>query len=337
MSHIPPGVTKKKRGVMDVMDFAIDEMDDAKRKKVIHYAMRKLQDAENELQDAVKCGEVAKVAKGRAVKRARDAEDRVQVLDGVLEVVYEDKDALKQQLEVAEKRAQDAEEREEALQQQLKVTEERAQVAEKRAQVYEEISNARSAQALTSFIKRRQEEESEKWKDIVYGKGFYEIPLTVEPITIWPKVSSRGRYQPPDSSEIKDLRRCGEVYVQIFGREYSFPTLVARAFLGQVPHGSLGVAYRHGDDNASDNLEYMAAPASLQEPVYVPTPDEEVDGSYTPSWGAAPSSPPPQYSPVEPCYTPTTPSELAYAYGYPGGPTSPSYSPDSPSYDMAEE
>ena len=52
MSHIPPGVTKKKRGVMDVMDFAIDEMDDAKRKKVIHYAMRKLQDAENELQDA---------------------------------------------------------------------------------------------------------------------------------------------------------------------------------------------------------------------------------------------------------------------------------------------
>ena len=386
MSHIPPGVTKKKRGVMDVMDFAIDEMDDAKRKKVIHYAMRKLQDAENELQDAVKCGEVAKVAKGRAVKRAQDAEDRVQVLDGVLEVVYEDKDALKQQLEVAEKRAQDAEEREEALQQQLKVaaenrasvldgvcvliedkdalkqqlevaekraqdaeereealqqqlkvTAERAQDAEKRAQVYEEISNARSAQALTSFIKRRQEEESEKWKDIVYGKGFYEIPLTVEPITIWPKVSSRGRYQPPDSSEIKDLRRCGEVYVQIFGREYSFPTLVARAFLGQVPHGSLGVAYRHGDDNASDNLEYMAAPASLQEPVYVPTPDEEVDGSYTPSWGAAPSSPPPQYSPVEPCYTPTTPSELAYAYGYPGGPTSPSYSPDSPSYDMAEE
>ena len=193
MSHIPPGVTKKKRGVgvMDVMDFAIDEMDDAKRKKVIHYAMRKLQDNENELQDAVKCGEVAKVAKERAVKRAQDAEDRVQVLDDVLGLVYDDKDALKHQLEVAEKRAQDAEER--------------AQVAEKRAQ--EEISNARSAQAFTSFTKRRRDEE---WKDIVHGPGFNEILLTV-------------------------------------------------------------------------------APASLQEPVYVPTPDE--DGSCTPSRGAAPSSP----------------------------------------------
>ena len=83
--------TTKKRGVgfMDVMDFAIGEMDDAKRKKVIHYAMRKLQDTENELQNAVKCGEVAKVAKGRAVERAQVAEDRVQVLDGVLGLVYE--------------------------------------------------------------------------------------------------------------------------------------------------------------------------------------------------------------------------------------------------------
>ena len=101
MDTTPP---TKKRGVgfMDVMDFAIDEMDDAKRKKVMHYAMRKLQDTENELQNAVKCGEVAKVAKGRAVERAQVAEDRVQVLDGVLGLVYEDKDALKQQLQVAE-------------------------------------------------------------------------------------------------------------------------------------------------------------------------------------------------------------------------------------------
>ena len=58
MDTTPP---TKKRGVgfMDVMDFAIDEMDDAKRKKVMHYAMRKLQDTENELQNAVKCGERA--------------------------------------------------------------------------------------------------------------------------------------------------------------------------------------------------------------------------------------------------------------------------------------
>ena len=117
MDTTPP---TKKRGVgfMDVMDFAIGEMDDAKRKKVIHYAMRKLQDTENELQNAVKCGEVAKVAKRRAVERAQVAEDRVQVLDGVLGLVYEDKDALKQQLEVAE-------EREDALKQQLKVAEDR--------------------------------------------------------------------------------------------------------------------------------------------------------------------------------------------------------------------
>ena len=86
---------------MDVVDNAINELDNAKRKKVIHDAMRALQDTENELQDAVKCGEVAKVAKERAVKRAQDAEDRVQVLNDVLGLVYEDKDALKQQLEVA--------------------------------------------------------------------------------------------------------------------------------------------------------------------------------------------------------------------------------------------
>ena len=268
MSHIPPGVTKKRGiGFMDVMDFAIKE-DDAKRKKVImHYAMRELQKTENELQDAVKCSKVAKVAKERAVKRAQDAENCVKVL----KVVFDDKDALRQQLEVAEKRAQ-------ALQQQLKVTEERAQVAEKPAQVYEEISNARSAQAFTSFTKRRRDEE---WKDIVHGPGFNEILLTVAPITKWPKVSSLGRYQPPDGSGIKDLRWCGEVYVNIFGRKYLFSTLVARAFLGKVPNGSVGVAYRHGEDNSSHNLEYMVAPASVQEPVCVPTPDE--DGSCTPS------------------------------------------------------
>ena len=49
MSHIPPGVTKKRGvGFMDVVDNAINELDNAKRKKVIHDAMRALQDTENQ-------------------------------------------------------------------------------------------------------------------------------------------------------------------------------------------------------------------------------------------------------------------------------------------------
>ena len=289
-SHIPPGVTKKRGvGLMDVVGKAIDGLDDVKRKKVMHDAVRALLDTENELQDAVKRGEVAKVAEERAVKhaqdaeeravkRAQDAEERVQVLDGVLDIVYEREEALQRQLEVAEKRAQDAEEREEALQQQLEVAAEKRasvldgvcvlikdkdalkqqlEVAEKREEALQqqlevEISNARSAQALTFIINQ------EWWQPIVYGTGFNEIVVPAVAIETWPKVSSFGRYQPPDGSEIIDLRWWGEVYIHILGREYCFPALVARAFLGPVPDGCVGVAYRHGHDNAPHNLEYLA-------------------------------------------------------------------------------